>query len=72
MIASQGTSTDDDILHIGNTMTQVRFAKAPAQFMDEWFALGPTHHFTMSVGHNAEQFRKIAIMLNWEFQTVAL
>jgi len=40
--------------------------------MDEWFALGPTHHFAMSVGHTAELFRKIAIMLNWEFQTVVL
>jgi L-arabinose isomerase len=72
MIASQGTSTGGEILHIGNTMTQVRFSKAPAQFMDEWFAIGPTHHFAMSVGHNAEQFRKVASLLNWEFQTVAL
>lgn len=72
MIVNQGISTEGDILHIGNTMTQVRFAKPPAQFMDEWFALGPTHHFAMSLGHNAEQFRKIAIMLNLEFQTVVL
>ncbi|MFB3815090.1 MAG: arabinose isomerase [Terriglobales bacterium] len=72
MIVSQGTATEGEILHIGNTMTPVRFAKRPAPFMDEWFALGPTHHFAMSIGHNAEQFKKVATLLNWDFSAVAL
>jgi L-arabinose isomerase len=72
MIVNQGISAEGDILHIGNTMTPVRFAKRPAAFMDEWFSLGPTHHFAMSIGQNAEQFKKVAILLNWDFQTVSL
>lgn len=31
--------------------------------MDEWFAQAPTHHFAMSVGHNASLFEKTAKML---------
>jgi L-arabinose isomerase len=72
MIVNQGMSTDGPILKIGNTMTPVRFAKGASQFMDEWFALGPTHHFAMSVGHNADVFRKVAILLDWPFESVCL
>ena len=72
MIVSQGYATDGETLRIGNTMTPIRFAKEPAQFMNEWFALGPTHHFAMSVGHNAKQFEKVAKLLGWPFETVAL
>ena len=31
--------------------------------MDKWFAEAPTHHFAMSVGHNAGVFKKIADLL---------
>ena len=71
-IVNQGTATDGEILRIGNTMTPVRFSKHPSQLMNEWFALGPTHHFAMSVGHNASVFRKVATLLDWPYETVAL
>jgi L-arabinose isomerase len=70
MIVNQGMSTDGPILKIGNTMTPVKFAKNPSEFMDQWFALGPTHHFAMSVGSNAELFEKVAILLGWPFESV--
>lgn len=70
MIVNEGEATRGPILKIGNTMTPVRFAKPPAQFMDEWFALGPTHHFAMSTGHNAGLFRKVATLLDWPFESV--
>jgi L-arabinose isomerase len=72
MIVNQGEATDGPILRVGNTMTHVRFAKSPTQFMNEWFALGPTHHCAMSVGHNAAVFRKVAALLGWPFETVCL
>jgi L-arabinose isomerase len=72
MIANQGEATNGEILRIGNTMTPVRFAKGPSQFMNEWFALGPTHHVAMSVGSNAGIFRKVATLLGWPFDTVCL
>ncbi len=72
MIVNQGIATDGETLRIGNTMTPVRFAKNPSQFMDEWFQLGPTHHFAMSVGHNAKTFEKVAKLLDWPYETVSL
>lgn len=72
MIVKEGVATDGEILRIGNTMTPVRFNKAPVALMDEWFALGPTHHFAMSVGHNAALFHKVAKLLDWPFETVAV
>lgn len=33
-------------------------------YMDKWFAEAPTHHFAMSVGHNAEVFKKVADLLH--------
>ncbi|MFA6241181.1 MAG: L-fucose/L-arabinose isomerase family protein [Candidatus Hydrogenedentales bacterium] len=72
MIVNQGTATDGEILRIGNTMTPVRFAMKPRELMDAWFAHGPTHHFAMSVGHNAKLFQKVATLLDWPFETISL
>jgi L-arabinose isomerase len=49
---------------IGNTQTHVKFNCDPDSYMDKWFAEAPTHHFAMSVGHNARLFKKIAILLD--------
>ena len=67
MIVTEAESTDGPIMTIGNTQTPVRFQKDPDAYMDEWFAEAPTHHFAMSVGHNASLFRKIAILLNLNY-----
>ncbi|MBI4559251.1 MAG: L-fucose/L-arabinose isomerase family protein [Candidatus Hydrogenedentes bacterium] len=72
MIVNQGEATGGEILRIGNTMTPIRFAMKPREFMDAWFACGPTHHFAMSVGHNARLFQKVATLLDWPFETVSL
>jgi L-arabinose isomerase len=72
MIANQGEATEGEILRIGNTMTPVRFRMDPVSVMDAWFPLGPTHHFALSVGHNASQFRKVAALLAWPFETACL
>ena len=72
MIANQGEATDGPILQVGNTMTPVRFPKPLPQFMADWFALGPTHHFALSVGHNADLFRRLSVLLGWPFKTACL
>lgn len=72
MIANQGTSTAGEILRIGNTMTPVKFATNPSQLMNQWFASGPTHHFALSVGHNAGLFEKVASLLKWPFESISL
>ena len=72
MIANQGTSTAGEILRIGNTMTPVKFATNPSSLMNQRFASGPTHHFALSVGHNAGLFEKVASLLKWPFESISL
>ncbi|QHQ61211.1 arabinose isomerase [Anaerocolumna sedimenticola] len=64
MISSEAESTDGTIMTIGNTQTPVKFKKDPDTYMEQWFTEAPTHHFAMSVGHNASLFRKVADLLN--------
>jgi L-arabinose isomerase len=70
-IINEGVATDGPILKIGNTMTPVKFNKPPAQFMNEWFSYGPTHHFAMSVGHNASVFEKVCVLMEWPSVVIA-
>lgn len=72
MVINQGIATDGPILKVGNTMTPVKFCKPPTQLMNEWFSCGTTHHFAMSIGHNAGVFRKVAALLGWPFETLCL
>lgn len=70
LIITEAEATDGKIMTIGNTQTPVRFKKDPDAYMDEWFMEAPTHHFAMSVGHNAALFEKIADIL--EIRSVTL
>lgn len=72
MIANEGETIEAPILRIGNTMSHVRFPLPPAQMMDAWFALAPTHHGALSVGRNAEVFRKVADLLNQPYDSVTV
>ena len=63
-IITEAESTDGPIMTIGNTQTPVKFNKSPDEYMDEWFRELPTHHFAMSVGHNAAQLIKVCKLLN--------
>jgi len=69
-IVNQGEAIDAPILKIGNTMTHVRFAVGPTEFMNRWFALAPTHHGAMSVGHNGATLRKLADLMDWPCESV--
>ena len=67
MIVNEAEATNGPIMHIGNTMTPVRFPFGPSEMMNRWFRLSPTHHFALSVGHNAKVFHKVASLLDMEF-----
>lgn len=71
LIANEGQAVEAPILKIGNTMTHVRFALGPSQMMNQWFALAPTHHGAMGVGHNTTQLRKVASLVGIELKTVS-
>jgi L-arabinose isomerase len=72
MIANQGEAIEAPILKIGNTMTHVKFDQGPTQMMNQWFALAPTHHAAMSVGHNTEQLHKVATLMGIDLKTVSV
>lgn len=63
LIISEGEATAGPIMKIGNTQTPVRFALDPDDYLEKWLLEAPTHHFAMSVGHNAAQFSKVAELL---------
>lgn len=63
-IITEAESTDGAIMTIGNTQTPVKLNKSPDEYFDEWFRELPTHHFAMSIGHNAAQFIKVAKILD--------
>ncbi len=71
-IINHGEATDGPTLKIGNTMTPVRFAQSPSQFMNAWFALAPTHHCALAVGHQASVLEKVFALLEWPVQSVCL
>ena len=62
-IVTEAESTDGEIMTIGNTQTPVKFDMDPDSYMDKWFAEAPTHHFAMSVGHNASVLWKVSDLL---------
>lgn len=69
-IVSEAEATDGQIMTIGNTQTPVRFRLDPDAYMEKWFAEAPTHHCALTVGHNADLFRKIGDLM--EIPTVVL
>lgn len=64
MIISEAEAIKEQILMIGNTQTHIRFKYHPDDYMDRWFMEAPTHHCSMSIGHNASLFEKTADLLN--------
>ncbi|WP_046174287.1 L-fucose/L-arabinose isomerase family protein [Domibacillus indicus] len=64
LIISEGESTDGPIMQIGNTQTPVKFAADPDTYFEKWFMEAPTHHFALSIGHNAELLKKTAVLLD--------
>lgn len=67
LIISEGISTDDEIMQVGNTQTHVKFPVDIDTYFENWFQYAPTHHFAMSVGHNAKLFEKVAQILECEY-----
>jgi len=62
-IVSEAASVNGEIMTIGNTQTPVRYNMNPDEYMVKWFSEAPTHHFALSIGHNASLFKKVADLL---------
>ena len=66
-IASEGIAHPAETMLIGNTETHVDFGMKPVEFYNKWFTAAPSHHFSLSIGHNIQTLRKIAGLLKVEF-----
>lgn len=64
MIISEAKVVKGQMMMIGNTQAHIKFNYDPIDYMDKWFAEAPTHHFAVSIGHNASLFVKVAELLN--------
>ncbi len=71
LLAAEGESLPGPTMRIGNTNSRLRFAPAPAAFMDRWCAEGPTHHVALGTGHQAATLRKLARLLGLPLVVVA-
>lgn len=69
-IASEGTVTPGALLEIGNTTSRVDFGRDPGEWVDEWSATGVGHHWSLSVGKRAGDYRAAASLLGIEFREV--
>ena len=69
-VASEGTVVPGPLLAIGNTTSRVDFGRDPGVWVDEWSATGIGHHWSLSVGHRAADYRAAASLLGIDFREV--
>ncbi|MBR22015.1 MAG: arabinose isomerase [Leifsonia sp.] len=69
-IASEGTVVPGPLLEIGNTTSRVDFDRDPGEWVDEWSATGVGHHWSLSIGHRAADYRAAASLLGIDFRQV--
>jgi L-arabinose isomerase len=69
-IASEGTVVPGPLLAIGNTTSRVSFGRDPGEWVDDWSASGVGHHWSLSVGHRAADYRAAANLLGIDFRQI--
>jgi len=65
-IIAEGESMPGPVPPTGNTNTHGKFAPDIRSFLKRWAAEGPTHHFSLGIGHHADTIKKIAECLSIE------
>jgi L-arabinose isomerase len=69
-VASEGTVVPGPLLAIGNTTSRVDFGRDPGEWVDEWSSTGIGHHWSLSLGHRARDYRAAASLLGIDFREV--
>ncbi len=70
MLVAEGESISGPLLKIGNTNSRVRFALPPAEFINQWCAQAPTHHFALGVGHRRAALAKVAELMGIALEAI--
>ncbi|MFB9376530.1 arabinose isomerase [Kineococcus gynurae] len=70
LTASEGTVVPGPLLAIGNTTSRVDFERDPGEWVDAWSGTGVGHHWSLSVGHRAADYRATADLLGLPFRQV--
>jgi len=65
-VIAEGESVEGLIPATGNTNTRGRFKPDVKSFLSNWMKEGPTHHFSLGIGHHASTIVKIANYLGLE------
>ena len=63
---AEGESVKGAIPPTGNTNTRGFFKPDIRTFLTRWIKEGPTHHFSLGIGHHAATIQKVANYLNIE------
>jgi len=69
-VASEGTVVPGPLLAIGNTTSRVDFGRDPGLWVDDWSATGIGHHWSLSLGHRAADYKAAASLLGIDFRQV--
>jgi L-arabinose isomerase len=69
-VASEGLVVEGPLLRIGNTTSRVDFDRDPGQWVDDWSATGIGHHWSLSLGHRAADYRAAADLLGIDFRQI--
>ena len=65
-VIAEGESLQGEIPATGNTNSHGYFKPDLRTFLRRWVAEGPTHHFSLGIGHHARTIQKIAGVLGIE------
>jgi L-arabinose isomerase len=65
-VIAEGQSVEGPIPATGNTNTRGKFQPDTKTFLKRWFSEAPTHHFSIGVGHHADELEQIADYLDIE------
>ncbi|MDQ0726705.1 L-fucose/L-arabinose isomerase family protein [Microbacterium sp. W4I20] len=69
-VASEGVVRPGPLLSIGNTTSRVDFDRDPGVWVDEWSGTGVGHHWSLSIGHHANDYRAAANLLGIDFTQI--
>ena len=66
-VIGEGYSKQGPIPPTGNTNTRGFFEPDTVSFIKKWVMEGPTHHYSLGIGHHADTIAKIAELLEIEY-----